>query len=167
MHRAAVCTALMGALILGACSDKPAPPAQAAASAPAAATAAIESATFAPALGVDLAASTKAPSGLYYRDLAAGTGPVVAKGQVLSMRYTGWLPDGTRFDGNEPDGAPLPFVLGATGIIEGWNLGVEGMRVGGRRQLIIPSELGYGPSGNGPIPPNAIMVFNVEVLSAQ
>jgi peptidylprolyl isomerase len=153
----------MGSLILGACSNKPAPPA-----APAAAsTAAIESATFAPALGVDLAASTKGPSGLYYRDLVVGTGAVVTKGQVLSMRYTGWLPDGTRFDGNEPNDPLLSFVLGATGIIEGWNVGIEGMHVGGRRQLIIPSELGYGPSGNGPIPPNAIMVFNVEVVSAQ
>ena len=164
MRRAATRNALIGSLILGACSDKPAPPAAPAA---AAATAAIESATFSPALGVDLATSTKAPSGLYYRDLVAGTGAVVANGQMLSMRYTGWLPDGTRFDGNEPDGPPLPFVLGATGIVEGWNLGILGMRVGGRRQLIIPSALGYGPDGNGPIPPNAIMVFNVEVLSAR
>jgi len=167
MHRAAFRTALMGSLILGACSEKPAPPAQPAAPAPAAATAAIESATFAPALGVDLAASTKAPSGLYYRDLVTGTGAAVANGQTLEMRYTGWLPDGTRFDGNEPDGPPLPFVLGQEGIIEGWNLGILGMRVGGKRQLIVPSALGYGPSGNGPIPPNAIMVFTVEVLSAK
>jgi len=160
MRRTALRTALMGSLILGACSEKPAP-----AAAPASPVA-IESATFAPALGVDLATSSKAPSGLYYRDLVTGTGAVVAKGQMLSMRYTGWLPDGTRFDGNEPDGA-LPFVLGAAGIIDGWNLGILGMRVGGRRQLIIPSALGYGASGNGPVPPNAIMVFNVEVLSAQ
>ncbi len=167
MRRAAIRNALIGSLILGACSDKPAPPAQPAAPTPAAATATIESATFAAPLGVDLATSTKAPSGLYYRNLVAGTGAVVANGQTLSMRYTGWLPDGTRFDGNEPDGAPLPFVLGTTGIIEGWNLGILGMRVGGRRQLIIPSALGYGPNGNGPVPPNTIMVFNVEVLSAK
>jgi len=167
MRRAAVRTALMGALILGACSDKSAPPGQPAAPASAGSTAAIESATFAPSLGVDLAASTKGPSGLYYRDQAVGTGAVVTKGQVLSMRYTGWLPDGTRFDGNESGGPLLSFVLGEPGIIEGWNLGIPGMRVGGKRQLIIPSALGYGPSGNGPIPPNAIMVFTVEVVSAQ
>ena len=167
MPRVSTPSALVASLILAACSDKPAPPAQPAAPVSAAAPATIESVTFAPALGVDLAASTKAPSGLYYRDLVAGTGAVVANGQMLSMRYTGWLPDGTRFYGNEPDGAPLPFVLGAAGIIEGWNLGILGMRVGGRRQLIIPSALGYGPYGNGPIPPNAIMVFTVEVLSVQ
>jgi FKBP-type peptidyl-prolyl cis-trans isomerase len=167
MRRAAVRNVLVGSLILGACSDKPAPPAQPAAPAPAAATGAIESATFAPALGVDLAASTKAPSGLYYRDLVAGTGAVVANGQMLSMRYTGWLPDGTRFDGNEQGGDPLTFPLGAKAVIDGWDQGIAGMRVGGRRQLIIPPALGYGAAGSGPIPPNAIMVFNVEVLSAK
>jgi len=167
MRRAAVRNAVMGSLILGACSDKPAPPAQPAAPAPAAATGTIESATFAPALGVDLAASTKAPSGLYYRDLVVGTGAVVADRQMLSMRYTGWLSDGTRFDGNEEGGAPLTFPLGVKAVIDGWDQGIAGMRVGGQRQLIIPPALGYGPAGNGPVPPNAIMVFKVEVLSAK
>jgi FKBP-type peptidyl-prolyl cis-trans isomerase len=167
MRRAAVRNALVGSLILGACSDKPAPPAAVPPPAATPAASAIETTTFAPALGVDLAASTKAPSGLYYRDLVAGTGAVVANGQMLSMRYTGWLPDGTRFDGNEQGGDPLTFALGAKAVIDGWDQGIAGMRVGGKRQLIIPSALGYGPNGNGPIPPNAVMVFNVEVLSAQ
>lgn len=130
----------------------------------------IETTTFAPALGVDLAASTRTPSGVYYRDVVTGGGPVVANGQELSVRYTGWLADGTRFDGNEAGGPGFTFVLGSVGpgsVIDGWNLGIPGMRVGGRRQLIIPPNLGYGPIGNGPIPPNAIIVFSVEVLTAQ
>jgi len=126
----------------------------------------IESATFAPVLGVDLGASTKAPSGLYYRDMTVGTGTTVANGQQLSMRYTGWLADGTQFDSNV-NGSPYGFRLGVGAVIEGWDLGIIGMKVGGRRQLIIPSALGYGPGGRGQIPPNAILVFIVDVLSAQ
>ncbi len=126
----------------------------------------IESTTFAPVLGVDLAASTKAPSGLYYRDMTVGTGATVANGQQLSMRYTGWLANGTQFDSNV-NGSPYVFRLGAGAVIDGWDLGIVGMKVGGRRQLIIPSALGYGPGGSGSIPPNAVLVFIVDVLSAQ
>ena len=127
---------------------------------------AIESTTFAPVLGVDLAASIKAPSGLYYRDMTVGTGATVANGQQLSMRYTGWLANGTQFDSNV-NGSPFGFRLGTGAVIDGWDLGIVGMKVGGRRQLIIPSALGYGPGGNGSIPGNAILVFIVDVLSAQ
>jgi peptidylprolyl isomerase len=125
----------------------------------------IESASFAPSLEVNLAVSTKLPSGLYYRDLAPGTGPVVAAGQQVSALYTGWLTNGTQFDSNAGS-APFSFRVGAHEVIEGWDQGVVGMRVGGKRQLIIPPALGYGPAGSGPIPPNAILVFTVEVASA-
>ena len=121
--------------------------------------------TYAPALGVDLAKATKLPSGIYVTDQVVGTGPVVAEGQQLAVHYTGWLPDGTRFDGNE-GGDPLSFRLGTHEVIPGWEQGVAGMHVGGKRQLVIPSALGYGPGGNGPIPPNAVLVFTVEIVSA-
>lgn len=127
----------------------------------------IETATFAPSLGVDLAASTRLPSGMYTRDLAVGTGALVTSGQRLSMRYTGWLANGTQFDANAAPAAPFQFTLGAGGVITGWDQGVGGMRVGGRRQLVIPPSLGYGSQRVGPIPPNSILVFNVEIVAAQ
>ena len=121
--------------------------------------------TYAPVLGVDLAKATKLFSGVYIMDQVVGTGPMVAEGQQLAVHYTGWLPNGTRFDGNE-GGSPLSFRLGAHQVIPGWEQGVAGMHVGGKRQLVIPSALAYGASGNGPIPPNAVLVFTVEVVSA-
>lgn len=154
MRRVSMPSALLASLLLGACSENSLPPT-------------IETTTFAPALGVDLATSTKTASGVYTRDLAAGTGPAVTNGQQLSMRYTGWLANGTRFDGNEAGGPLFTFPLGTGAVIEGWDKGILGMKVGGRRQLIIPSALGYGANGSGPIPGNAILVFNVEVVSAQ
>lgn len=126
----------------------------------------IEATTFASALGIDLAASTKTPSGVYYRDMTVGTGATVTNGQQLSVRYTGWLADGTQFDSNV-SGSLLVFRLGAREVIDGWDLGIPGMKVGGRRQLIIPPARGYGAAGSGSIPPNAILVFVVDVLSAQ
>jgi FKBP-type peptidyl-prolyl cis-trans isomerase len=83
------------------------------------------------------------------------------------MLYTGWLTDGTRFDGNMPNGPTLPFTLGAREVIPGWDEGITGMRVGGRRQIVIPPELGYGSMGSGPIPGNATLVFEVELAGVQ
>lgn len=143
---------------LAACADKPARPEGLD---PATATP-IESTTFAAALAVDLATSTKTPSGLYYKDLVVGTGPEVAAGQKLTMKYTGWLTDGTQFESST-----YPFRLGAHQVIEGWDVGAVGMKVGGRRQLIIPPALGYGKSGSGQIPPDAVLVFEVELISAE
>jgi FKBP-type peptidyl-prolyl cis-trans isomerase len=144
--------------VLAACADKPARP-----EASAAATAtSIESTTFVESLAVDLAASTKTPSGLYYKDLTVGTGPEVAAGQKLTMKYTGWLANGTQFDSGT-----YPFRLGARQVIDGWDVGAVGMKVGGRRQLIIPPALGYGASGSGAIPPNAVLVFDIELISAE
>lgn len=123
----------------------------------------IATTTFAPSLGVDLSAAgwTQTQSGLYYRTLGtpvtAGT-PAV-RGQPVRVRYAGWLANGTQFDAGI-----FPFTLGAGQVIAGWDEGIVGMRVGERRRLLIPPTLGYGASGNGPIPGNAVLVFDVELL---
>jgi FKBP-type peptidyl-prolyl cis-trans isomerase FkpA len=128
----------------------------------------IETASFAASLGVDLAASQKLASGLYVRDLTPGTGAAVVGGARLAMHYTGWLADGTQFDSNQGGMAPFTFRYGGGEVIAGWDQGLDGMKVGGSRQLIIPPALGYGSRGaGGAIPPNAILVFNVTVVSAQ
>jgi FKBP-type peptidyl-prolyl cis-trans isomerase FkpA len=127
----------------------------------------IATATFDPSLHVDLKASTQTASGLYYRDVTVGTGPVATAGQRVAANYDGWTVDGKEFDSSASHG-PYPFVLGAHAVIAGWDEGVAGMHVGGKRQLIIPASLGYGPNGNPPaIPPNAVLVFSVELVSAQ
>lgn len=125
----------------------------------------IEQTTFAAALGVDLAASNKSATGLYTRDLVVGDGAVVAAGNEVDVYYDGRLANGTPFDATAP-GNPFTFTVGGR-VIAGWNEGVAGMRVGGKRQLVIPPSLGYGANGIGPIPPNAILVFTVEVLAAR
>ena len=117
----------------------------------------IESTVFAPSLGVNLAASTKTPSGLYFRDIRVGTGATLANGTKVTAKYSGALANGTVFDAGT-----FPFTLGAGAVIRGWDEGLVGMKVGGSRQLIIPPELGYGSTGSGPIPPNAVLVFTVE-----
>ena len=109
----------------------------------------------------------KMENGLEIQDLKVGTGAEVRLGQGLTMHYSGTLEDGTKFDSSYDRGEPFQFVLGAGQVIKGWDLGVQGMKVGGKRKLIIPSSLGYGERGIGPIPPNATLVFEVEVLAAQ
>lgn len=126
----------------------------------------IATARFADTLEVDISASTRTETGLYWRDLRVGDGPEVTAGQTIEVYYDGRLPDGSQFDGTEP-GDPFSFPVGMGLVIAGWDQGIVGMRVGGKRQLIIPPSLGYGPSGSGPIPPNGVMVFSVEVLSAR
>ncbi len=125
----------------------------------------IEDTEFASSLGVDLAASTKTASGLYYRDLAVGTGALVQAGTRVNVRYAGYFTNGQMFDQRTAAQAPLTFTVGAGQVIEGWDEGLVGMRVGGRRQLIIPPSLGYGPDDYGPIPGNSILVFTVELVS--
>lgn len=127
----------------------------------------VEHTTFAPQLGVDLAASTKTANGVYYRDTQVGNGVTVANGMTLAMRYAGYLANGSQFDANQAPAAPFTFELGAGEVIDGWDEGIPGMKVGGRRQLVIPWRLAYGSAGYGPIPPNANLVFNVEIVSAQ
>lgn len=108
---------------------------------------------------------TKTPSGLAYRDLTVGTGPAAEIGSLLSVHYTGWLPDGTKFDSSRDANTPFAFTLGGGEVIQGWEEGVAGMRAGGRRQLVIPPGLGYGGVRTGSIPPNSTLVFNVELLA--
>jgi FKBP-type peptidyl-prolyl cis-trans isomerase FkpA len=127
----------------------------------------IATANFAPSLNVDLKTSTMTPSGLYYKDLVVGTGPVAVPGQVVAAGYVGALTDGKQFDAS-PAGQPYQFPLGGHRVIAGWDEGVAGMHVGGKRQLIIPGSLGYGANGMAPaIPPNAVLIFTVELVSAQ
>lgn len=110
-------------------------------------------------------AQTTTASGLVYEDLASGEGAAAAPGQTVSVHYTGWLADGTRFDSSKDRNAPFEFSLGAGYVIRGWDEGVQGMRVGGIRKLTIAPELGYGARGaGGVIPPNATLVFEVELL---
>ena len=104
-------------------------------------------------------------SGLKYEDLAEGTGAVAADGQRVVVHYTGWLIDGRKFDSSRDREEPFEFALGKGHVIRGWDEGVAGMRIGGTRRLTIPPQLGYGPRGaGGVIPPNATLVFEVELL---
>ncbi|MGH9195707.1 MAG: FKBP-type peptidyl-prolyl cis-trans isomerase [Acidimicrobiia bacterium] len=108
------------------------------------------------------------PNGLKYQDLTVGNGTLAETGKTASVHYTGWLTDGTKFDSSVDRGQPFSFKLGAGQVIRGWDEGVKGMRVGGKRKLTIPPDLGYGAQGAaGVIPPNATLVFDVELLSIQ
>lgn len=105
-------------------------------------------------------------SGLQYVDLTIGSGPTAETGQTVTVHYTGWLQDGKKFDSSLDRGQAFSFPLGAGRVIKGWDEGVKGMKVGGKRKLVIPSALGYGPRGaGGVIPPHATLIFEVELLS--
>lgn len=104
-------------------------------------------------------------SGLKYEDLAVGDGAVAVAGKKVTVHYTGWLTDGRKFDSSVDRNEPFSFALGGGMVIRGWDEGVAGMQVGGRRRLTIPPQLGYGARGaGGVIPPNATLVFEVELL---
>jgi FKBP-type peptidyl-prolyl cis-trans isomerase FkpA len=117
-----------------------------------------------PGLNVDLSRMTRTASGLYYEDLAEGDGPAIAAGDSIAVHYTGWLPDGTRFDTSR-DGAPLEYRHGVGRVILGWDEGIEGLQVGSRRKLVVPPHLGYGGMRMGPIPPHSTLVFDVEIMA--
>ncbi len=111
------------------------------------------------------------PSGLQYEDTTPGTGKTAAAGAPVSVHYTGWLYDdgakGAKFDSSKDRNDPFEFDLGAGMVIRGWDEGVQGMKEGGTRVLVIPPELGYGARGaGGVIPPNATLMFEVELLRA-
>ena len=104
-------------------------------------------------------------SGLMIEELNVGDGAEAKAGQIVSVHYTGWLTDGSKFDSSVDRNDPFDFPLGRGYVIPGWDEGVAGMKVGGKRKLTIPPELGYGPAGaGGVIPPNATLVFEVELL---
>ena len=104
-------------------------------------------------------------SGLVIEDVVVGEGAEATAGQHVTVHYTGWLTDGTKFDSSLDRDEPFDFPLGARHVIAGWDEGVQGMKIGGTRKLTIPSDLGYGPRGaGGVIPPNATLVFEVELL---
>jgi FKBP-type peptidyl-prolyl cis-trans isomerase len=105
---------------------------------------------------------TKKSADLYIQDLVVGTGAEATSNHIIRVTYTGWLKNGTQFDSN----VNWAFQLGVHGVISGWDQGIAGMRVGGKRRLVIGSNLGYGPAGNPPrIPANATLVFDVELVS--
>jgi peptidylprolyl isomerase len=139
-HVGRLTTFLMAALAAASCGDDPTMP------------------NFDPSLGIDLASMTHTSSGLYYRDIVLGTGPTAEVGDSATVAYTGWLADGTRFDSGS-----FGFTVGVGRVVPGFDEGVLGMRVGGKRRLVMPPELGYGNRVNGPIPANSTLVFDVEL----
>lgn len=120
---------------------------------------------FAPEMGVDLATMEETDSGVRFAIVSEGTGPVAGPGDMVSVHYTGWLPNGTQFDSSRDRDEPFEFVLGAGRVIPGWDEGVMGMAEGSRFTLVIPPAQGYGSAGaGGVIPPDATLVFDIELL---
>jgi FKBP-type peptidyl-prolyl cis-trans isomerase FkpA len=117
-------------------------------------------------LRVDLEGMEARPSGLYVQDVVLGDGIRADSGDIARVRYTGWLPTGAEFDSSR-EGAPLEVPLGYGRVIAGWDQGVVGMRVGGRRKLVVPPALGYGDAGRGRIPTNSTLVFEVELVGVE
>lgn len=119
-----------------------------------------ETVNYTEALGVDLSQMTRSPTGLYFRDLTVGGGESAGRNQTAVVRYTGWLANGRRFDSGQ-----LTATLDGESLIEGFTEGIIGMRVGGRRLMVIPPQLGYGESAQGVIPPGAVLIFEAELLA--
>ncbi len=127
-------------------------------------SATVEETTFAASLGVDLPNSRRTTNGAYIRDITIGTGAAVSAGQLLNVRYTVWLSNGTLIESNVSSSAPFAFRLGNREVIGGWDEGIPGMQIGGKRQILIPPPLGYGPNTTGNIPGNSVLVFVVEIV---
>ena len=127
--------------------------------------------TFSLGVGGSMAESNQevtTPSGLKYVDQVVGTGEAAVAGKTVNVHYTGWLENGKKFDSSVDRGQPFSFPLGAGRVIKGWDEGVQGMKVGGKRKLTIPSDLGYGSRGaGGVIPANATLIFDVELLGVR
>lgn len=121
-------------------------------------------------LGLESAATSTVNqvSGLKIEDIVVGTGAEAKAGNKVTVNYTGTLTNGTKFDSSlNPGRTPFEFILGAGEVIKGWDLGVSGMKVGGKRKLTISPELGYGANGNGPIPANSTLLFDIELLGVK
>ena len=115
---------------------------------------------------VDAANFTELDNGLRYYDFETGTGPAPEAGQALTVHYTGWLENGRFFDSSLSRQTPFTFLFDSGQVIQGWDIGLEGMQVGGDRQIIIPPELAYGERGSGnAIPPNSTLIFEVQLLN--
>lgn len=125
-----------------------------------------EEITFAPELRVDLSAMERTSSGLYIEDIREGSGFTAQRTSLVSLRYVGYLPDGTIFDATG-DGVPFQFRLGQSEVIKGWNEGIRGMRRGGIRRLVVRPSLGYGSRSVGKIPPNTTLVFDVQLVDVR
>jgi FKBP-type peptidyl-prolyl cis-trans isomerase len=141
-------------LAVGACASSAGPPPDPA------------TAVYAPETGVDLSRMEETSSGLYIEEISEGVGRNAVRGDRIRIHFVGWLADGTLID-STLGGDPYVFELGSDEVIRGWNQGVVGMKVGGRRRLVIRPGLGYGPRGRAPqVPPNAILVFEIQLLDA-
>lgn len=114
-----------------------------------------------------LGETRKTSSGLQYSTLAEGKGDAAKSGQNVTVHYVGTLENGNKFDSSRDKGQPFTFQIGGAQVIPGWDEGVAGMKIGERRKLIVPPALGYGVNGKGPIPPNATLIFEVELLGAK
>jgi len=120
---------------------------------------------YAKGLGVNLDSMTMKSDGLYTRDLTVGQGERADSGDIVFVQYTGWLPDGKKFDSSRDRNEPFSVAIGYGRVIKGWDQGIVGMHVGGRRLLVIPPALAYGINGRPSIPPNSTLVFDVELDS--
>ena len=127
----------------------------------------LDCATLATTLSASASSLTTLPDSLRYRDQVVGTGATVAAGQTLTVQYAGCLTDGTKFGASDATQPTLTFKVGAGQLIKGFDEGVVGMKVGGRRQLVIPPSLGYGSTAVGPIPANSTLVFTIDALAVQ
>jgi FKBP-type peptidyl-prolyl cis-trans isomerase len=123
-----------------------------------------EDVTFAPDFEIDLAGVEPLRPGLYVFDLSEGVGEVARRGDDIRVEYMGWLADGQLFDSSVARGEPIEFRLGANRVIDGWDLGIEGMRVGGVRRLVLAPRWGYGMEGSERVPANAHLVFEIQLL---
>ncbi len=110
---------------------------------------------------------TKTADGLQYWDLTVGSGETAVPGKTVTVNYTGWLTDGTKFDSSLDRYQTFHFVLGTGSVVKGWDEGIAGMKAGGKRQLRVPPNLGYGSRASGPIPPNSTLIFDVELLDVK